>query len=324
MELQERLATDLTLQPLLARFVSIHIDSDSDAWQKWEQKFPSQSDSIPILYVIRADGESLYAQSGSLPGPALNLMLTEMLSKSGTALNETQVKKLAEGVAKATQAYERGDVAEAVLGITKLSGSGSYAEPALAADALAKKLADEAHQKIKAAEDKLDDESSALAGALELAAVNRIYKKLPGVIKAVKETSAKYTIDADGRELFAQAGLLDRAKAFAQQRQTAKAAAAYEQVLEKYPNGEAAKLARSELEELGPVEAAGAGKRPSGGSALPSEKAKKAASLLKMAKVFAKSRPDKAKECAEQVLELAPDTPQAEEAQSLIESLEGQ
>ena len=320
--MQERLATDLTLQPLLARFVSVHIDSDSDAWQKWEQKFPSKSDSIPILYVIRADGESLYAQSGSLPGLALNQMLTEMLGKSGALLNETQLKKLAEGVAKATQAYERGDVADAVLAATKLSGSGSYAEAALTADALAKKLADEAQQKIKAAEGKLEDESTALAGAVELAAVNRIYKKLPGVIKAVKETSAKFTIDAEARELFAQAGLLDRAKAFAQQRQTAKAAAAYEQVLEKYPDGEAAKLARTELEELGPIAGSGSGKRPDGGSASPSEKAKKAASLLKMAKVFAKSKPDKARECAEQVLELAPDTPQAEEAQSLIESLE--
>lgn len=320
--LQRRLNTELALQPLLAQFVSVHIDSTSDEWQEWERKFPSKSDSIPIVYVIRADGESLYAQSGDLEGLALGALLTETLARSGKLLNEQQLKKMADGVAEAARAHEKGDVAEAVLGVMRYAGSGSYAEAALAADALAKKLVDEAHEKIKAAEEKLKDEPAALAGATELAAVNRLYKKLPGIMKAVKQTTAKYTSEAAGRERFAQAELLDKAKAFAEQRQTAKAAKAYELVIEKYPETAAADLARTQLEALGPAAAAEpADKRPNRGGKVSDEDSRKAASLLKMAKVFAKTKPDKAKQYAEQVLELAPDSREGKEAQSLIDSL---
>ena len=320
--MQRRLVTELPLQPLLAQFVSVHIDSNSEAWQAWERKFPSKSDSIPIVYMIRADGESLYAQSGSLPGAELGLLLAQTLAKSGKILSDVQLKKMSEGVAAAGKAHEAGNIAGAVLGVTRLAGSGSYAEAALAADALANKLAQEALQKIKAADEKLQSESTALEGAVELAAVNRLYKKLPGIIKAVKETSAKRTLDAASRERFAQAEQLDRAKAYEDERQAAKAARIYEQVREKYPDGPAAELARSRLDALGPA-ATAADKSPGGDKAVGSQDLKKAASLLKMAKVLAKGKPDKAKQYAEQILELAPDSEQAQEAKSLIESLGG-
>jgi hypothetical protein len=316
--LQERLATDLTLRPLLAQFVSIHLDTTREEWQKWEQRFPSKSDSIPIAYVIRADGESLYAGSGSLPGPALPQLLAETLAKAGKQLNELQLKKTADGVAKAAKAHEQGNVAEAVTGAMRFGGSGSYAEAALAADALVQKLTDEAKQKIESGGKKLEDESTALAGAIELAAVSRLYKKLPGIAKAVKEISAKHT--ATGRDLFAQASLIDQAKAY-EEKQPAKAAALYEQVIEKYAGSPAAELAREQLDALGP-EAKRLAKPESGAKSPSSDSAKKAASLLKMAQVFAKGKPDKAKQYAEQVIELAPDSEQAKEARSLIESLE--
>ncbi|HET6878833.1 MAG TPA: tetratricopeptide repeat protein [Pirellulales bacterium] len=314
------MATDIALQPLLAQFVSVHIDSTSDEWQKWERKFPSKSDSIPIVYLIRADGESLYAQSGSLPGPALPQLLAETLTKAGKLLNESQLKKIADGVAKANKSYDEGDVAEAVLQVTRYAGSGSYAEAAVAADALSEKLTEEAKQKIDAADQKLRDETTALEGAIELASVNRFYKKLPGIMKAVKETSAKYKSDAARREILAQADMIEQAKAFEQQRQPAKAAAVYQQAIDKYPGTAASELARAQLEVMGKSSGAD-GNRPSVGKKDASQNAKKAVSLLKMARVFAKGKPDKAKQFAEQVIELAPGTPQAEEAQSLIESL---
>lgn len=322
--MQERLVTEFALQPLLAQFVSVHIDSNSEAWQVWERKFPSKSDSIPIVYVIRADGESLYAQSGSLPGAELGLLLAQTLAKSGKILSDVQLKKMADGVAAAAKAHEKGDLAAAARGISRLTGSGSYSEAALAADALAGKLAQEALKKIKAADQKLQKESTALEGAVELAAVSRLYKKLPGIIKAVKDVSTKHSGDAAGHERFAQAAQLDRANAYEEERQSAKAARIYEQVAEKYPDSSAAEFAQARLDALGPTATADTARKSSGGRKTgDSRDAKKAASLLKMAKVFAKGKPDKAKQYAEQVLELAPDSEHAKEAKSLIESLDG-
>ncbi|HWB12870.1 MAG TPA: tetratricopeptide repeat protein [Pirellulales bacterium] len=321
MALQERLATDLTLQPLLTQFVSIHLDTTRDEWQKWEQQFPSKSNGIPIIYVVRADRESLYAASGSLPGPALPQLLAETLAKAGKQLNEAQLKKIADGVAKAAKAHEQGNVADAVVGVMRFAGSGSYAEAALAADALVQQLADEARQKIESGGKKLEDETTSLSGAIELAAVSRLYKKLPGIAKAVKETSARHT--ATARELFAQAALIDQAKVYEEQQQPAKAAVLYEQLIEKYAGSPGAELARGRLDALSP--AAKKLARQENGSKRPSsESAKKAASLLKMAHVFAKGKPDKARQYAEQVIELAPDSPEAKEARSLIKSLDSQ
>ena len=318
--MQERLTTDLSLQPLLTQFVSIHIDTTREEWQKWEQRFPSKSEGIPIVYVVRADGESLYAKSGSLPGPALPQVLNETLSKAGKQFGDQQLKKISDGVAKATKAYEQGNVADAVLAVARFAGSGSYAEAAVAADALVEKLGDEAKQRIEQADKKLQQESTALAGAIELVAVGRLYKKLSGITKAVKETSAKYT--ATSRERFAQATLIDQAKAYEEQRQPAKAAAVYGQVIEKYAGSEAAELAQQQVDAIGPA-ATSAAKRE-GGAQPGSDSLKKAASLLKMAQVFAKGKPNKARQYAEQIIELAPDSQQAEEARALIKSLDAQ
>jgi hypothetical protein len=48
---------------------------------------------------------------------------------------------------------------------------------------------------------------------------------------------------------------------------------------------------------------------------------KRASSYLQMAKTFAASRPEKAREYAQKVIELVPNSEQAKEAQSLIEQL---
>ena len=44
--------------------------------------------------------------------------------------------------------------------------------------------------------------------------------------------------------------------------------------------------------------------------------------MLKMAKVFAESKPAKARELARQVIELVPDTPAAKDAAQMLEGLE--
>jgi hypothetical protein len=60
------------------------------------------------------------------------------------------------------------------------------------------------------------------------------------------------------------------------------------------------------------------GEKPPGSSA---SVEKKATAYLKMARTFAEKRPEKAKEYAQKVIDLAPDLEQAKEAKELIDSL---
>jgi hypothetical protein len=86
-----------------------------------------------------------------------------------------------------------------------------------------------------------------------------------------------------------------------------------------------AKLAQEQLAKLEPTAVAGEpGKtKPSGGAASgdSAANAKRAASYLSMAKTYSKNQPEKAREYAEKVVDLAPDSAHAREAKALLERL---
>lgn len=323
MALKARLATDAALQPLLARFVPVEIDSTSPEWQTWASRYPHEGNAIPIVYVVRADGVSLYAKSGAPQGDALPELLNAYLAEAGKLLSERELKKLSDAFAKATKAHDAGQIAEAVAIISRAAGSGSFATVAIEADQFAQKLADDARKRVESAARQLDSDEHPLEAAVELAAIQRSYKKLPDVQRAAKEAASRHVLDPAKKELFAQAALIDKAQALVEQKQPARAVTTYQQVIDKYPGTPAAALAQSRLDGLKtasePARSVGPGEKSA--SKKSDDAAKRAASLLKTAKVLAKSKPDKARQLAQQVVELVPETPTAEEAAELLDEL---
>lgn len=108
-----------------------------------------------------------------------------------------------------------------------------------------------------------------------------------------------------------------------------RAAGALKQIIAKWPDAPVAKLAQEQLAKLEPTAVAGEpGKtKPSGGTSSgaaggdSAANAKRAASYLSMAKSFAKNKPEKAREYAQKVIDLVPQTAQAREAKALMEGL---
>jgi TolA-binding protein len=116
-----------------------------------------------------------------------------------------------------------------------------------------------------------------------------------------------------------------------------KAATALKNVIAKHGDTPAAKLAQKTLEDLGASSSSAeatesseetVSARPTrsrtGATASSSSAGsarKKAASTLKLAKFYLAKKPEKAKEYAEKVIEMAPDTSEAEEAQQLLDEL---
>ncbi len=78
----------------MAQFVPVKLDVASKEYAQWRQDHPSEGNTIPKLFVVRADGETLYGRSGSLNGSELPNMLTRALQNSGRILNSKEATML--------------------------------------------------------------------------------------------------------------------------------------------------------------------------------------------------------------------------------------
>jgi hypothetical protein len=251
--LKDRLQSDQSLQPLLAQFVPLEIDVTTSVWQTWAQKFPPEANAIPIIYVIRADGEVLYSKSGAPQGDALPQLLGGLRGQAGEALTAKQAEKLAQALAAAKAALEAGDVGKAVALMAPSAKIESYAQPAIEARALVDKLTEEAKAAVEEAAGQLDSEDDALVGAVALARLARVYKKLPAILKQVVTVKKEHN-DPALKPLFTQAGLIDKAVAYVEQGQKEKAIRAFQAVATKYPDTPAATLALARVDELSGAE----------------------------------------------------------------------
>ena len=185
MALLERLQRDQSLARYAGWFIPLKIETNGSEWGKWVSRYQHEGNSIPIVFVVRADGQQLYGKSGSLPGPELPMMIEQVLAQAGKIYSEQQLEILQSSLEKAKQNLAAGDTGGAVRELTKIGklgtpGSlGSYAQAAVEADSFAKKLIEEAQTALKAANDQLTQEATRLEGALALAEAKRIYGALP-------------------------------------------------------------------------------------------------------------------------------------------------
>ena len=252
-----RLNTDASIAPLVAQFVPLKIDTDGDKWAAWGAKYRHEGKGIPILYVVRANGELVYAKSGSKEGDELPQFLVEHLAKSGTLFTSGQLAQIKLVVDDSNKALKEGDVGNAVRRIESLrklghlGKLGSYAAVSLEADALYGKLVEEGTAALKKAKEELAGEDK-FAGVLGILSANRIYGKLPELRKELGAAERDINKNAELKDELQQATALDRALALLSQNSTKKQAKpALEAVVTRFAGTPAAELAKTKLSELG-------------------------------------------------------------------------
>lgn len=105
MELLKRLESDQSLAVFVGQFVPLKLVTDGNReWSKWARQYPVEGNGIPRLYVVRADGEQLYARVGSLRGDALPQMLFTTLQRAGRSFNDAETALLKSSVEAAEKA----------------------------------------------------------------------------------------------------------------------------------------------------------------------------------------------------------------------------
>lgn len=151
----------------MAQVVPIKLDTGSEVWQTWARKHKAEGKGIPIVYVVRADGETLYANSGTLNDNQLKILLTAAMNNAGLVLGEKDVNILTE-VTKQFQEFRlNGDPKSALKSLKpakrylgKSGQVGSYAKPAI-------DLNQEIRLLVQAANDSIQDVANQVEKAKE-------------------------------------------------------------------------------------------------------------------------------------------------------------
>ena len=338
-ELLKRLSTDASLAQYLINYIPIKIDTDGPDWQTFAQKYKAPGNSIPILFVVRADGEQIYGQSGSHAGAQLPTVLGQARTQCGAILNAQQVLQAENTLTKVNKllSEERTDEAIAALVPALENFGGSYALAAQEVVKLGKEMVARGQKALADAEQKLSIEDVALEGAIELVAANRTYVRLPEMNLALREAMRKYRKEETTKELLRQAEQFDKAAQFAKKKQPKKAMSAYQVIAAKYDGTHAATLAETKIAELegqgvergaapatdAPAARTASSRKPAAAaSEHSSEDLRKAQSYLRNAKTFAsKSNSAKAREYLNKVVALVPGSKEAQQAEQLLGEL---
>jgi hypothetical protein len=258
------LQNDRSLAAFSGQFVSLKIVTDNNPdWAQWSRKYPMKGNSIPQLYVVRADGEQLFGGAGSLPGDALPLMLRSTLSRAGRSFDPQQAAFLDQKVREAEEAVTAGNYLTAGLRLSELSKLGnpdelqSYAEQALKAAMLFDDLRSRLDQMTEQTKTQLLDQDGGgvLEAMLVLGEVESVLRMFPKWRADASSVAREYSKDDRYAQASQQAMSIVQARlaaASAEARVKARAENLYASVLRKYPGTEAAEIAKEELLQVNP------------------------------------------------------------------------
>ena len=196
----------------------IKLDVSSPEYAQWRRDHTPDGNGIPQLFIVRADGETLYGRSGSLRGPDLPNMLIAALQNSGRILSAREAQSLVEAADKFTQEKNKGNYESAIKAISRVRKIGepgqiqSYSEPALRVNRLVIETADEVRNQLKKLANQIETDHAdiklkAMLGYLKL-------REDFGALKMVKPDLAafqkKYTLK-DNKQLAREAKIIESA-----------------------------------------------------------------------------------------------------------------
>ena len=199
----ERLNTEEQLSKYAGWFIPLKIESTGAAWSEWRSKYSYDGKSIPIVFVIRADGEKLYGKSGSLPGNELYQLLDSSLNNSGVLLDDRQLSTINQTIQKTEKLLADDNPQAAVKQLMRISKIGTpgqigcYADVAVAADDLAIRLTDTALEMLKEAKTKIADSATQFEGMADAISCADTYGRLPMINKEVKTLRSQWSRDDD-------------------------------------------------------------------------------------------------------------------------------
>ena len=263
--LLDRLENDRSLARFAGQFVPLKmVTNNNPDWNKWARMYPVDGNGIPRLYVIRADGEKLYAGVGSLPGEKLPLMMMSTLQQAGRSFSQPDADFMSAAVTKAKSELDQGNPFAAAVALSALTKFGSpenlnsFAKPAITASEIYTQLVSVLDQQAQDAQTKLNASSHAidqLAEIITLFEAEAAFKLFPSLKSKTGTLTRNLNKEGVDAETINQADNLVKARLLAlstNPRLRSRASLAYTSVIRKFPNTPIENMARAELSAIEP------------------------------------------------------------------------
>ena len=258
----KRLSTDQSLAAFAGQFVPLKLTTDGNPeWSKWARRYRHEGGSIPIIYVIRADGEKLYARSGSLQGNELPQMLATVLQQAGRTFSNAETALLTASVEEAKSAVNQEDYTTAAKSLGRLAELGSlgklssFSSLALEADKLVQQTQAQGRNSLSQAQKKLENPKTAFDGVLSLLEAETAYSAFGDLKKEIGAALREVQRNKALKEPIQQAESVLRARRYAASSNAStrkQAIRVYEQVITRFSGSPAETVARRELASLSP------------------------------------------------------------------------
>ena len=216
--LEKRLVSDRNLAPLVAQFVPLKVDVSSADWRTLSSQYPVAGNTIPVVYVLRADGQKIFGARKALSGAELPRMLRAARGQAGGTLNAQQQALVRSAVEAAQAAFRQEQVAETIKALRPLAKLGPlgqipcYAKGVVEANMLAQQLVTRGKTELEQIQQTLAEQKDVFPSLLALVTAERAYRPLNVLNREIgtvlRETSRK----AEFKTLLAQAKAIDKAR----------------------------------------------------------------------------------------------------------------
>ncbi len=168
-----RLKADLSnvesVRTLAQKYVRLNMDSQSVAFGEFLRKFPTEFRGVPMVFVIRPDGASLYGQSGGMTTMAMEDLLRFGLEESGKSITPQLQRKLMADARASSQLFAEGKLLES-LRLTDTSHiQRSFAKSVLQMKAIRRSILDEVSNRLSILDTQFSDRESMYGAAFRLA-----------------------------------------------------------------------------------------------------------------------------------------------------------
>ena len=216
--LEKRLVSDRNLAPLVAQFVPLKVDVSSPDWRTLSSQYPVAGNTIPVVYVLRADGQQIFGARKALSGDELPRMLRAARGQAGGILNPQQQSVVGSAVRAASVAFSQDQVAEtvkALLPVAKLGPLGQircYAKSVVEANALATKLVARGKLELAQIEKSLAKQQDPCPPLLALVTAERAYRPLNVLNREIGSALRDASREPELKPVLAQARAIDKAR----------------------------------------------------------------------------------------------------------------
>ena len=126
--LKSTIHSEPRLKPLLSKFVLLEMERNSNDFARFQAKFPAEVTGVPMVYMLRADGEMIYGQSGAMNAQQLTLLLNQGITQSGRIFSPSELQRLELIFDGARKHAAEGNLTAALSVMTRIGGVNSFAE----------------------------------------------------------------------------------------------------------------------------------------------------------------------------------------------------